>query len=94
MGSPNQPVLIRMGRFGFGLQYTTQIKALTKKIRFLAKSRIYIRLFISIHFIKKIPLRASSWVLKSVLVGCVIRSFASYRFHVQDFEGFLNGFGM
>ena len=56
MGSLCRPVLGQMGRSGFGHQYTTQIKVLMKKIRFLAKIGRSLTVFPFLHFLTSLPL--------------------------------------
>ena len=55
--SLNLPVWGRMGHLGFGHQYTTQIKVLIKKIRFLAKIGRFIAVFPFLHFLASLPLQ-------------------------------------
>ena len=56
MGSLNRPVFGRMGRLGFGHQYTTKMKVFMKKIRFLAKIGISITVFPFLRFLTILPL--------------------------------------
>ena len=56
MGRLNQPVLGQMGHLGFDHQYTTQIKVIMKKIRFLAKIGRLNAVFPFLRFLTSLPL--------------------------------------